>query len=120
MKPLTDFNKWPTLAVYDIEATDWVNVVLVGHVDELNNKQTFTSIDSYLDWLYSDRFRGTHVWAHWGGHYDHRFIIAFATKHKWCWEIVQSGNLMIIVKLIHPKEVIPLLCVPCYAEIRKI
>jgi len=109
MKPLSDFNKWPTLAVYDIEATDWVNVVLVGHVDEIGNRKTFTSIESYLSWLFSDDFKGTHVWAHWGGHYDHRFVIAFATKNNWLWEIIQSGNTMIIVKLIHPltkKEVI--------------
>src|SRR5437899_12658735 len=102
MKPLNDLNPWPKLAVYDIEATDWVNVVLVGHVDELGNKVSFKTIEKYLEWVYSSAFEGTHIWAHWGGHYDHRFVIAYATKNKWAWEIIQSGNLMIIVKLIHP------------------
>ena len=98
MKPLSDRNQWPTLAVYDIEATDWVNIVCIGHVDEIGNKKIFQSMESYIDWLFTD-FTGTHVWAHWGGHYDHRFVIAHVTKQGWNWQTIQSGNLLIIIRV---------------------
>lgn len=103
MKPLFDKNEWPKIAVYDIEATDWVKVVCLCHVDEFGNRQAFSTVEKYLYWLYSPKFKGSHVWAHWGGHYDHRFIIAYATKNEgWSWEAIQSGNLLVIVKLKAP------------------
>lgn len=111
MKPLLDKNEWPDLAVYDIEATDWVNIVCVGHVDEFGNKKAFHSIEGYLNWLYSNKFKGSHVWAHWGGHYDHRFVIAYATRSRgWSWETIQSGNLLIIIKVKHPSGRIIYFC----------
>ncbi len=102
MKPLSDVNEWPKFAVYDIEAENWVDVVLVGHVDEYGNRVHFPSIPLYLDWLFSPKFQGQHVWAHWGGHYDHRFVIHHATVKGWPWETVQSGNTIIIVTVKHP------------------
>lgn len=98
----SDKSEWPTLAVYDIEATEWVNITIIGHVDELGNRLTFDNMDQYLSWLFSPAFGGDHVWAHWGGHYDHRFVIAYATKKGWSWQTIQSGNLLIIIKVIHP------------------
>lgn len=68
-------------------------------MDEIGNRKTFTSVKEYLKWLFSSNFKGTHVWAHWGGHYDHRFIIAHITKAGWSWQIIQSGNLIIIIKI---------------------
>ncbi len=102
MKPLSDRREWPAIAVYDIEAENWVDVTLVGHVDELGNRKTFKNIDLYLKWLFSPEFNSDHVWAHWGGHYDHRFVIHYATVRGWEWETVQSGNTIIIVAIKHP------------------
>lgn len=102
MKPLSDSREWPVLAVYDIEAENWTDVTLVGHVDEYGNRKTFKTISSYLNWLFGPRFEGNHVWAHWGGHYDHRFVIHHATIRGWNWETVQSGNTIIIVTVRHP------------------
>lgn len=102
MKPLFEKNAWPTLAVYDIEATNWVDIVCIGHKDEIGNSQIFLTMEQYIDWLFSDAFKGTHVWAHWGGHYDHRFVIAYATKLAWDWQTIQSGNLLIIIRVKHP------------------
>jgi hypothetical protein len=101
VKPLTDTHEWPKLAVYDIEAENWVEVTLVGHVDEYGNREVFRSIEAYLNWLFSPAFTGEHVWAHWGGHYDHRFVIHYATIKGWEWETVQSGNMIIIVSVTH-------------------
>lgn len=75
---------------------------MIGHVDEIGNRRVFYNINSYLDWLFSKEFKGTHVWAHWGGHYDHRFIIAKVTKAGWSWSTIQSGNLLIIIKVRNP------------------
>ena len=103
MKPLRGKNAWPKLAVYDIEATDWVNVVCLCHVDEYGNREAFSTVERYLYWLYSDKFQGEHVWAHWGGHYDHRFIISYATQNEgWSWEAIQSGSLLVIVRVKAP------------------
>lgn len=100
MKPLTKTANWPKLAVFDIEAEQWVNVTLLCHVDEYGNRKSFDSVKAYLDWLFEDS-PVDHVWAHWGGRYDHRFIIAEATKRGWEWETIQSGNSIIIVSVFH-------------------
>lgn len=102
MIPLKHRNEWPKLAVYDIEATEWVNIVCIGHVDEYGNKRIFKTLELYINWLFTD-FKGTHIWAHWGGHYDHRFIIAYATKLGWNWQTIQSGNLLIIIRIRNEK-----------------
>jgi hypothetical protein len=102
MKPLFETNEWPKLAVYDIEATDWVNIVCIGHIDEYENKQIFQSMKDYIAWIFSNKFQGSHVWAHWGGHYDHRFVIAYVTSLGWSWQTIQSGNLLIIIKVREP------------------
>lgn len=102
MKPLNDSHQWPKLAVFDIEAKKWINVFLLCHVDELGNRVHFATIKEYLEWLFSPAFQSDHVWAHWGGRYDHRFIIAEATNLGWQWETIQSGGLIIIVSVFHP------------------
>jgi hypothetical protein len=100
MKPVSGINEWPIIAVYDIEAENWVDVVLIGHVDELGNRKVFKTIAAYIEWLYTE-FESDHVWAHWGGHYDHRFLIHYATTMGWEWETIQSGNMIIIVSITH-------------------
>jgi hypothetical protein len=103
MKPLKDITTWPAIAVYDIEAVNWVDVVCIGHVDEFDNRKWFVNMTDYLIWLFSGAFKGDHVWAHWGGHYDHRFVIYWATQQiGWSWQTVQSGNLLIIIKVVDP------------------
>lgn len=98
MKPLRDKTEWPQIAVFDIEATDWVNIVCICHLDELGNRKSFRTRSAYMDWLFN-HFRGEFIWAHWGGHYDMRFIIAEAYNRGWSWDVKLSGNLMVIVKI---------------------
>lgn len=107
MKPLHDSAPWPKFAVFDIEATQWVNVVCLCHMDEFGRedkdggirKHVFRDVESYLDWLFSPAFLGDCVWAHWGGHYDHRFVMALAHERGWTFETVQSGNLTVILTI---------------------
>jgi hypothetical protein len=100
MKPISGTTEWPVLAVYDIEAVNWVEVTLLCHVDELGNRVSFKNVADYLEWVFAE-FKSDHVWAHWGGHYDHRFLIHHATLFNWEWETVQSGNMIIIVSITH-------------------
>lgn len=102
MKPLLDRREWPKLAVYDIESTQWTNVVLICHTDELGNRVHFKSVGEYLGWLF-EHFESDHIWAHWGGHYDHRFLIHYATVNRWEWETVLSGNTLVVVTIRHPE-----------------
>ena len=54
MKPLKSKKQkpFPPIAVFDIEATDWVNVRVVCHVDEYGNRESFHSVEAYLTWLF--------------------------------------------------------------------
>lgn len=98
MKPLRDKTEWPQIAVFDIEATEWTNIVCICHVDELGNRKWFRTRRAYVDWLFN-HFKGEFIWSHWGGHYDMRFIIAEAYNRGWTWDVKLSGNLMVIAKI---------------------
>jgi DNA polymerase type B, organellar and viral len=98
MKPLRDKHAWPQIAVFDIEATEWTNILCICHMDEFNNRKWFKSRGEYVDWLFT-RFPGEHVWSHWGGHYDMRFIIAEAYYRGWGWKVHLSGPLIVILTI---------------------
>lgn len=105
MKPLYSETEWPTLAVYDIEAEYWVNVTLVCHIDEYGNRVHFDSIGKYLDWLF-DKFPGNIVFAHAGGHYDHRFLMAEAKERGWDFDTAISGGTIVILTIKNGKRAI--------------
>ncbi len=98
MKPLFSSTEWPVIAVYDLEADFWVDITLVCHVDEFGTRVHFRNVSDYLDWLFAN-FKGTHVFAHAGGHYDHRFLVAEAMRRGWDFKINTSGGTMVIVKI---------------------
>jgi len=106
VKPLSDETPWPLFSVFDIEATSWVDVTRVCHVDEMGQRRHYTTVGEYIDFLFSDDFESDMVWAHWGGRYDHRFIIwetalrSEGKVRKWQvynWQAMVSGNLIIIL-----------------------
>lgn len=99
MKHLKAVTEWPKIAVYDIEATSWVNVFLVCHMDEYGEKREFLTIADYVDYLFSPRFQGTHVWAHFGGRYDHRFLIPEFYKRGWDFKAALSGGSIVILSV---------------------
>jgi len=115
MRPLTTTKEWPVIAGYDIEAENWVEVTLVCHVDEYGNRCAFPTLAAYLDWLYSPAFSGTTVFAHYGGRYDHRFLIAEAAKRGWDFHTAQSGGSIVLLSVtsssmpdpMHPGKYLP-------------
>lgn len=98
MKPLFSFTEWPKISVYDIEATEWVNVTMICHVDEFGNHESFPSVSKYLDWLFTE-WPGDILWAHAGGHYDHRFLIAEAKDRGWDFRAAMSGGNIVVLTI---------------------
>lgn len=96
MRPLTESVAWPPIAVYDMEATQWVNITLICHVDELGNRVHFKTVSAYLDWLFYE-FDGQHVWAHFGGRYDHRFLIPELNRRGWDFRAALSGGSIVLL-----------------------
>lgn len=97
MIPLNDRTEWPPIAVYDIETTEWINVVLICHVDELGNKVHFETISDYIDWLFSHDFGSSHVWAHAGGRFDHRFLLPELQSRRWDFRVALSGGSIVLL-----------------------
>ena len=98
MKPLKNAKRgeFPPLAVFDIEATEWVNVQIVCHVDEYGNRVSFTDIKSYLEWL-MEHFEGDAVWSHFGSGYDNRFLVDEVARWEGSsYKAIMSGGLPII------------------------
>lgn len=61
-------------AVFDIEATNWINFACLGFFDGQEYK-VFWSIEGFLDHFLTKKYRGYNCFAHFGGKYDFRFLI---------------------------------------------
>jgi len=97
-----DQHIWPKIAVFDIEARNWVDVYIVGHVDEYGNSKAFKTIAGYLRWLFWN-FKGDVVWAHYGGKYDVRFVLAETCKNQGSWKTFESGGTLVITNIYDPE-----------------
>ena len=98
----TDCHIWPKIAVFDIEAKNWTDVYIVGHVDEYGNRKAFKTIKGYLKWLFW-KFPSDIVWAHYGGKYDVRFVIAEICKKHGSWKTFESGGMLVITNVFDPE-----------------
>lgn len=105
MEALNKTREWPTIAVYDIETVSWVEVVLVCHSDEYGNQESFTNVSDYIDWLWAD-FEGTHVWAHAGGRFDHRFLLPEFQKRGYHFNVAMSGGSIVILRVWNDEKTI--------------
>lgn len=99
MKPLKESQKreFPPLAVFDIEATEWINLRLLCHLDEYGNRRYFSSAQEYVIWLLTE-YQGKAVWSHFGSGYDNRFLIeALLNWDGTSFKAIMSGGLPIIL-----------------------
>lgn len=109
MKPLKTKKQkeFPPIAVFDIEATDWVNVRVVCHVDEYGNRVSFPSVEEYLTWLF-ENFQGDAVWSHFGSGYDNRFIVDVVQQWEGSsYKAIMSGGLPIIFIVQNERYTVP-------------
>lgn len=106
MRPLTSRAEWPKICVFDLEAAKWVNISLVCHIDEYGNRVNFSNIPDYLDWLFSDAFKGDVVFAHAGGRYDNRFLLEHVVRKGWDFRFHLTGGTIVILTINNGKRVI--------------
>lgn len=62
------------VAVFDIEATNWVNFACLGFFDGKDYK-VYWGIEHFLEEFLTKKYRGFTCFAHFGGKYDFRFLI---------------------------------------------
>ena len=105
MKPLYSRIEWPKIAAYDLEADFWIDIKQVCHVDEYGNRLQFPTVNQYLDWLFT-QFEGDIVFAHAGGHYDHRFLIYAAMERGWEFRTAMSAGSIVILTINNGERVI--------------
>lgn len=61
-------------AVFDIEATQWINFACLGFFDGTDYK-VYWGIEHFLEEFLVKKYRGWNCFAHFGGKYDFRFLI---------------------------------------------
>jgi len=118
MRPLFTTNEWPKIAAYDLEADEWVDITLVCHVDEYGDRLHFHkqtdpvtgeeikgAVSCYVDWLFA-HFKGDVLFAHAGGHYDHRFLMAECHERGYEFSTANSGGTIVLLKINNGKRTI--------------
>lgn len=77
-KPDTGNDKFAT---YDIEAQKWNQFLMGGFYDgtEYYHHET---VDSLCKQMLQRKYEGYHIYAHYGGGYDHRFILDWILKNR--------------------------------------
>ncbi len=86
-------------AVFDIEATQWINFACLGFFDG-ENYQVFWSIEDFLDFFLTRKYRGYKCYAHFGGKYDFRFLIPHLVEcQKYTVRFLERGNKIMSLKI---------------------
>jgi hypothetical protein len=91
-------------AVFDIEATQWINFACLGFFDG-SDYQVFWGIEIFLDHLLTKKYRGWTIYAHFGGKYDFRFLIpALVESGKYDLKFLERNSKIMSIKVICRKS----------------
>jgi len=74
LKPLTSNIKKYRIAVFDIEANNWTDFLILGFFDG-ENYYEFYDIEKFLDFVLRLKYRGFKIFAHYAGRYDFLFLL---------------------------------------------
>jgi hypothetical protein len=98
--PLKKQARTVRFATYDIEATDWNNF-LMGGVFDGTKYWHFSSIDNMCRMLLSRHFIGWTTYAHFGGGYDHRFLLKWILENRKDLKvtIIETNGLIMALKV---------------------
>lgn len=81
LTPLTVNNRRKRFCTYDIETTDWINYLMGGFYD--GYKYIFCpSLDDLCRTCLQSKYSGSLIYAHYGGGFDHRFILDWVLKNR--------------------------------------
>lgn len=87
-------------AVFDIEATQWINFACLGFFDG-QDYQVFWGIEVFLDHYLQKKYRGWNCFAHFGGKYDFRFLIpALVESGKYDLKFLERNSKIMSIKVI--------------------
>lgn len=78
LKPSATHTKFAT---YDIETKNWNEFLMAGFYDGVNYVFCPT-IDNLCNYIIRKKYRGWTIYAHYGGGFDHRFILDWVLKNK--------------------------------------
>lgn len=96
LTPLRPAKTQVNFAVYDIESLNWNEFLLGGFYDG-ENYACFTSIEGLCKHILKRKYSGWYIYAHFGGGFDHRFILDYLYKHRQDLQVTiieNSGNIL--------------------------
>lgn len=87
-------------AVFDVEATNWVDFACLGFFDG-EEYQVFWSVEGFLEHFLQKKYRGFTCYAHFGGKYDFRFLIPpLIESNKYDLRFMERGSKIMCLKVI--------------------
>ena len=90
-------------AVFDIEATQWINFACLGFFDG-TDYHVFWGIEVFLDHFLTKKYRGFNCFSHFGGKYDFRFLIpALVESGEYDLKFLERNSKIMSIKVIHRK-----------------
>ena len=88
------------IAVFDIEATQWINFACLGFFDGIDYN-VFWGIEVFLDHFLTKKYRGWNCFAHFGGKYDFRFLIpALVESGRYDLKFLERNSKIMSIKVI--------------------
>lgn len=95
LKGIRSFN----FGVWDIEASDWWNLQVIGCFDG-SNYYWFRTVDEFLNHILQKKYASYRWFAHFGGRYDMNFIFDRLRERKNCdVEFYCSGSMVIRMRI---------------------
>jgi hypothetical protein len=81
MFPIKPCKTTKKFAVYDIESANWNQFLIAGFYDG-EKYNDFTSMTNFCQYIFRKKYRGWTIYAHFGGGYDHRFILQWLVENR--------------------------------------
>lgn len=98
LHPLTTVRNFQ-YGTWDIEATDWWNLQVIGVFDGADY-HWFRTVDAFLDHILQEKYRHFRWFAHFGGRYDMNFIFDRLRERGNCdVEFYCSGSMVIRLRI---------------------
>lgn len=92
-------------AVYDLECGNWTNFVVGGYLSKSGDYHQFSNHKSAPTALHEDAMAshllatGGHTWAHFGGKYDHKWLIDKAGERGYSVNISGAGGRIVTAQI---------------------
>jgi hypothetical protein len=96
--PIKKLNFNYKIATFDIEASNWINIIVIGFFDGKDYLE-FKNIKDLLNYILTQKYKYYKFYAHFGGKYDFNFILNELIKRNIGFEIITSNSRIIEIKV---------------------